>query len=73
MSGIFLRRCPFCGGKPRHGKGMKRKAATLYQQPGEWVWKPFVGCAPCHFYREFNSVEDAAEWWNGNGVKKAAK
>jgi hypothetical protein len=59
-----IRRCPFCGGKARHGKGMKRKVENLYQKAGEWMWQPYIGCKACGFSRSFDSVEEAVEWWN---------
>ena len=59
-----IKRCPFCGGKARHGKGMKRKADSLYQKAGEWMWKPAIGCKRCGIDRRFESVEEALQWWN---------
>lgn len=59
-----IKKCPFCGKKARHGKGAKRKADTLYQKAGEWMWKPYIGCGSCGFSIEFESVEAAFAWWN---------
>lgn len=65
-----IKRCPFCGGKARHGRGQKRKAATLYQNVGEWIWKPFIGCGPCGIDRDFESVEEALTWWNTRASRR---
>lgn len=59
-----LKRCPFCGGAARFGKGKRRMADTFYQKAGEWIWEPSVGCNKCGFRRKFDSVIATIEWWN---------
>ncbi len=67
---ISLRRCPFCGRKATLGKGQRRKKDFEWidgtiEKAGDWLWKPSVGCRNCKFSRKFDSVEEAAAWWNG--------
>lgn len=50
--------CPFCGKKTGFiGKGQKYKN-------GEWWYKPSAKCRICKYQKEFESFEDALNWWN---------
>lgn len=60
--------CPFCGRKPSVRKGKRQKKDGYYPwqgKAGDWMWKPGIRCGTCKIDREFESVEEAVEWWNG--------
>jgi hypothetical protein len=61
-----LLKCPFCGKKPSLGKGRQYGAGRTYmnRKKHDWVWRPFIKCRTCVFERVFESVEQAAAWWN---------
>ena len=50
--------CPFCGKRTGFiGKGQKLK-------DGQWWYKPSAKCRICQYELEFESFEDALNWWN---------
>lgn len=56
--------CPFCGRKPSLRKGKRYVTTNPVHVAGEWMYKPGVKCTTCKIDRDFESVEEAAEWWN---------
>lgn len=63
---VKLKPCPFCGRRPslRKGKRYTRDGMYAHQKAGSWMWKPAVSCGSCGISRDFESVEEAVEWWN---------
>ena len=70
MSAVKLLTCPFCGGRPYLKKGKKytsdgAKAKFIQpHRPGDWIWRPQIGCKQCNFASVGESVEQLVEWWN---------
>lgn len=62
--------CPFCGSKPNVMKGKRYKsdgATAKYiigHRPGDWIWRPQIGCKKCRITRVGDDVEELIAWWN---------
>lgn len=60
--------CPFCGSKARLLKGKQYKSdgagRIVSHRPGDWIWRPQIGCKPCRINRVGDSVEQLVTWWN---------
>lgn len=59
-----LKPCPFCNREGDIDKGLRDKN-------GDTLRRPSAYCSYCQIRKHFDTMQEAAEWWNRRYGKKA--